>query len=48
VQLHEHRIFDAAVPVKAAGAETEARYAALAFKTSLVKESGSLAVIADS
>jgi len=56
VQLLEHRIFDAAVPVQGAAegcspgddADPEARYAAFAFKTSHVKDSGSLAVKADS
>jgi hypothetical protein len=55
VQLLEHRIFDAAVPVQGSvppcspdGADPEARYAAFAFKTSHVKDSGSLAVKAGS
>ena len=55
VQLLEHRIFDAAVPVQGSvppyspdAADLEARYAAFAFKTRHVKDSGSLAVKADS
>jgi hypothetical protein len=56
VQLLEHRIFDAAVPVQSVAkgcspgddSNLEARYAAFAFKTSHVKDSGSLAVKADS
>jgi hypothetical protein len=55
VQLLEHRIFDAAVPVQGSvppyspyDADPEARYAAFAFKTNHVKDSGSLAVKAGS